>query len=297
MNTYYKKTNTTMNKIVKNLSTLALAFFATLSVNAQNESSLLWEIKGNGLENSSYVFGTIHMICEEDYIMTAVIENTLKNVDAYYAELDFSNMENMVEMQKALQANEPLSKRLSTEEYATLKKLLNETFGMDILHFENLSDAAIASTLTFKSFPCDSHKMYEMELLQMALSSKKEMGGLETVQSQLEVMSNSFNPKAIIKLLEDFQQLKYESTNKMVELYKSQDIEGLLNFMNEASYMDEKTADMMLHSRNHNWIEIMPDIMKNKSTFFAVGAAHLGGETGVIALLKQKGYTVTPVKI
>jgi len=28
---------------------------------------------------------------------------------------------------------------------------------------------------------------------------------------------------------------------------------------------------------------------------FAVGAAHLGGDNGVIALLRKEGYTLTPV--
>ena len=40
----------------------------------------------------------------------------------------------------------------------------------------------------------------------------------------------------------------------------------------------------------------MTQMAKGSSTFFAVGAAHLGGETGVIALLERAGYTVTPVK-
>jgi uncharacterized protein YbaP (TraB family) len=31
-------------------------------------------------------------------------------------------------------------------------------------------------------------------------------------------------------------------------------------------------------------------------TFFAVGAGHLGGNTGVIALLRKQGYTVKPVQ-
>ena len=40
----------------------------------------------------------------------------------------------------------------------------------------------------------------------------------------------------------------------------------------------------------------MPGIMKDKSTLFAVGAAHLVGEKGVIELLKKAGYTVEGIK-
>jgi uncharacterized protein YbaP (TraB family) len=34
---------------------------------------------------------------------------------------------------------------------------------------------------------------------------------------------------------------------------------------------------------------------KKESTFFAVGAGHLGGDQGVISLLRKKGYTVKPI--
>jgi uncharacterized protein YbaP (TraB family) len=48
----------------------------------------------------------------------------------------------------------------------------------------------------------------------------------------------------------------------------------------------------MLEVRNTNWAVKMPDMMKDKSFFFAVGAAHLL-EQGVI--LVEAGYTVKPI--
>lgn len=285
-----------MKKYFRNLVAI-VTLVSSFGVQAQNESSLLWEIKGNGLEKPSYIFGTIHMICQEDYIMTPVIENTLKSVDNYYAEIDFTNMADLLLMQESLKTEIPLSKRISAEEYAKLKELLHENFQMNIDEFEHSSLAAIASTLTFKSFPCDQHKMYEMELLQMAMKSNKKMGGLETVKEQLDIMNTNFDIEAIIKMLEEFQLKGFESTNQMVSLYKEQRIDDLVEFMNEASYMDEETNESMLIKRNNNWIAKMPEIMKNKSTFFAVGAAHLGGKNGVITILKEKGYKVTPIKL
>ena len=40
----------------------------------------------------------------------------------------------------------------------------------------------------------------------------------------------------------------------------------------------------------------MANMMSRQKTFFAVGAGHLGGETGVVALLRQAGYTLSPVR-
>ena len=38
------------------------------------EQHLLWKISGNGLKNPSYLFGTIHMLCADD----AVLSDSLK---------------------------------------------------------------------------------------------------------------------------------------------------------------------------------------------------------------------------
>jgi uncharacterized protein len=85
------------------------------------------------------------------------------------------------------------------------------------------------------------------------------------------------------------------SFNQMVEIYKKQDLKQLA----EVSGKDEDFDDyeeVMLKNRNQNWIPVIAKAMKQKPGFFAVGAAHLAGEHGVISLLRQKGYKVSPVK-
>lgn len=278
-----------------------MAFFALaispFITNAQTDQGLLWEVTGNGLTKPSYVFGTIHMICKEDYLMTPAIENTLKNVDAFYAEINFGDPNTTTVMQKAMKADVPLSKRLTPEKYNELKKLLKETVQIDIVQFEDLSDAAIVSMITVKSFPCNDFKMYEMEFLQSAIQNKKKLGGLETIEQQMEIMSKSLDMDATIKMLREFKEKGFESTHKMVGLYKQQQITPLHDFLRQSSYMNAEVYNELLTKRNHNWIEQMPKLMQDQSVFFAVGAAHLGGEQGVLRLLSERGYTLKPVNI
>ena len=54
--------------------------------------------------------------------------------------------------------------------------------------------------------------------------------------------------------------------------------------------------ETLIYARNDNWMKQMPEIMKQKSTLFAVGAGHLPGERGLLAQLKKAGYTVEGVK-
>ena len=53
--------------------------------------------------------------------------------------------------------------------------------------------------------------------------------------------------------------------------------------------------DLLLYTRNRNWVQQMEPIMQEKSTLFAVGAGHLGGEKGVLDLLRKKGYNLRPI--
>ena len=285
-----------MKKLVKSIAICALTL-VSFTIFAQDNKSLLWEISGKGLEKPSYVFGTIHMICQEDYIMTETIQNTLKNVDAFYAEIDFSNPENMAVLQQSMMSETPLSQRLNNEQYQKLQQLLKEVVDLDITQFEHLTDAAIVSMVTFKSFPCTDFKMYEMELLQTAAAAEKKMGGLETAAEQMEILGKSLGINAVFEMLNDLKKDGFKSTKEMVALYTNQDVQGLYDYMKKSSYMTDEVYNEMLTKRNHNWINEMPALMKNQSVFFAVGAAHLSGNNGVLKLLKDNGYTVKPVNI
>ena len=54
--------------------------------------------------------------------------------------------------------------------------------------------------------------------------------------------------------------------------------------------------DLMLYDRNRNWVETIKVQSAKEASFYAVGAGHLGGEEGVIALLRKAGFTVKPIK-
>ena len=82
---------------------------------------------------------------------------------------------------------------------------------------------------------------------------------------------------------------------KLMDVYRNQDLDKMQEMTAGEEGMSDY-IDLLLYNRNANWAKKMPAIMKSKATLFAVGAGHLGGEKGVINLLRQAGYTVRPVK-
>lgn len=279
-----------MKNLFKSLLTIVTVLISSFGF-SQNENALLWKVSGNGLEKPSYVFGTIHMICQDDYFLNENVSQALKNSEALFTEINFGNMEEMLLMQKSVQTDIPLKERISEKKYKKLESLLKEKLNTEIISLEKLSEAGIASMIMMKSFSCDNIKMYEIELLQKAMSEKKQLGGLETVKEQLKIMEDHLNIDACIKMLEELKSSE-DSNRKMVELYKAQNIDELLQLLNSSSYMNEKAYHEFVVNRNNNWVTKMPELMKNKSVFFAVGAAHLGSKDGVLDLLRKNGYTV-----
>lgn len=104
----------------------------------------------------------------------------------------------------------------------------------------------------------------------------------------------------------DYVKFMDESGTGMREAYRRQDIfkvyeqkriqlQKLYSIYPDDSLALKKISKEILYDRNYSWMKVIPDIIKEKSTFIAVGAVHLGGEEGLIDLLKKEGYTIEPV--
>jgi uncharacterized protein YbaP (TraB family) len=82
--------------------------------------------------------------------------------------------------------------------------------------------------------------------------------------------------------------------NEMIQVYLKKDVNALYQFMKDKGVTDNFESTMLI-KRNKNWIPKMKKAMKESPSFFAVGAGHLGGKSGVLALLRKKGYKVEPI--
>src|SRR5262245_25357980 len=87
------------------ISAILLFFPALLGCTQNNsksveaaKSSLLWKISGNGLEKPSYLFGTIHMLCQEDAILSDSLKKAIRQSDNVYLEVQMDNLLEMIGM-------------------------------------------------------------------------------------------------------------------------------------------------------------------------------------------------------
>lgn len=270
---------------------------------AEKDSALLYEISGNGLEKPSYLFGTFHIICSKDMIQTTKLTSYVDKTERLFLEVDLSNQAEMQSGAKMafLADGKTLKDLYSKEEYAKVDELMQNSLGLPLENFKTYKPLFLSvSILTNpKTLGCSQANSYDLSFMQYAVSKQKPVEGLETMQLQIDTI-DSIPLEKQAKDLYEIALNPDKSTKEfmqMLEIYKTQDAGKIFQFMQTQMKDDVMFQTNFLDKRNTAWIPKIEKAVKEKPTFFAVGAGHLGGKTGVINLLRKRGFKVEPIKV
>lgn len=266
--------------------------------------SLLWEISGKNLKAPSYVFGTIHMIDRDNYFFTDAAKEAFAKAENITFEIDMEEMTDMsvmmpLLMQSFMRGDTTLRDLLSDEDYQLVSNHFQE-IGLPMMFVERIKPMFLSMLGSGDmTNPMEQQDIvsYEMELMAMAKQQEKEVMGLETAEYQMSMFDSiPYRKQAnmLVASIEDGSDAAEKQMEEMVKLYTTQDIEGMQTLMQGEQDMLEY-EDLLLVTRNRNWIPVMEKRMAEGPSFFAVGAGHLAGAEGVLRLLMQAGYTVRPV--
>jgi len=266
--------------------------------------SLLWEISGKNLEAPSYVFGTIHMIDREAYFFSDHAKDAFAKAENVTFEIDMEEMMDMsvmmpLLMQSFMRNDTTLRDLLTDEDYQLVSDHFRE-IGLPMMFVERIKPMFLSmlgsGDMTNPTQQQDIVS-YEMELMAMAKAQEKEVMGLETAEYQMSMFDSiPYTKQAdmLVASIKDGSDAADKQMEEMVELYTTQDIEGMQTLMEGEEDVVEY-QDLLLVRRNQNWIPVMEKRMADGVSFFAVGAGHLAGPEGVLRLLMKAGYTVKPV--
>jgi uncharacterized protein len=276
------------------------SFYFTKTQAQQQDKSLLYEISGNGITQPSYLYGTIHVICKDDFFVTDATKEKFSKAQQVYMEIDMDDPKMMPDMMKSMYMTDgtTIKSLLSDTDYQKVSQFFKDTLKMNIAGMDKMKPFMISSMTLPKLLACPMSS-YEETFTKMAKTENKEILGLETPQDQFAAIDKMGMKKQadmmLVKMVDDWNEGKATFRN-MVKSYKEQDVEKLLEEMGKSKNADSEFQKDLLETRNNNWIPKISKIVTEKPTFFAVGAGHLGGEKGVVALLKKQGFTVKAVK-
>ncbi len=270
------------------------------------EKSVVWKITGNGLKKPSYLYGTIHMIPKNQYEMPDVIREALDNSKRVTFEIDMKEMTNlrtqMSLMTKAFMPNgKTIKDLLSPEDYTFVKGKMAEK-GLPGGMMERMKPLFLSTLFSGDEGGSgqDNGAMtsVEMELYQSTKNRRLETAGLETTSYQMSIF-DSIPYQAQAKMLVDGLRASVtdptggeNQLDQLLKLYHAQDINAMQTMISDEGEGMAAYEEILLKKRNRNWIAPMGRMMREKPTLFAVGAGHLGGPGGVVALLRKEGYRV-----
>lgn len=273
------------------------------------DKSLLWEISGADLEAPSYLFGTIHMINKSDFFLTESTKTALSSTEKITFEINMEDMGDftslMPVMMKMFMADGKTLKDLYTEEEYKLVKAHFEKLGLPLAFLGRIKPMFLSMMASEDAMSMQNSTQsgeivsYEMELMKLAQEEEKAVDGLETAEFQMSLFDSipyDVQAQMLMATIESNDTTSESSQlEEMVKMYKDQDIQGMQRMVKGDEGGISDYEELLLLRRNRNWIPVMEEMMADKATFFAVGAGHLGGEEGVIALLRKAGYTLSPI--
>jgi uncharacterized protein YbaP (TraB family) len=264
---------------------------------------LLWEISGNGITKPGYLYGTMHVSEKMVFNLSDSFFLALRQVDMVALETNHDAWQKFTDNLVQESGVDPFQTGVYYDNGKANNDLYNESFlfntpGREM--YGALLSAKPVMTNEFLYRSNDYQQDYEEDtyldlfIFQAGKKLGKTVIGLETLEGSYEALLRSRIPD------DDKEENKrgYFNPNTMNldEAYRNQDLD-LIDSINRITSPGKNFQRWMLDERNKIMVNGIDSILQSgNSLFSAVGAAHLPGETGLIKLLRKKGYNLRAVQ-
>jgi uncharacterized protein YbaP (TraB family) len=275
--------------------------------------SLLWEISGNGLKKPSYLFGTMHVSDKLAFHLGDSFYTAIKSADVVALETNPESWQDDYSQSVFFRGNrrDPSSMAnlyaANRLEWPTDHMRIT-TFAID--RYEEAIKAALAvepsmiNGMLYRTYGRQAEDFEEdtfldMYIFQTGKKLGKRVSGVENFQESEKLVMEAY--KAMLRdQHKKRRSYDYEGmiTNpkKVEDAYRKGDLD-LLDSLESLTVFSDAFQEKFLYKRNEIQANSIDSIIQKMSLFVGVGAAHLPGKRGVIELLRQKGYTMRPVRM
>jgi uncharacterized protein YbaP (TraB family) len=264
----------------------------------------LWEVSSDATK--VYLFGTIHVGKREFYPLPAVVEDAYKRASAIALEIDSTDVQALSSAISTGLYTPPdrLSNHVPPDLQAKLNKALGK-IGLPEEQVQVMKPFMVMLTLTsleYARLGYDSANGLDIHFADRAGKDGKKIIALESAASQFAMM-NSLSEPVQRELLEiTLQEMDSNDipalVEAMVSAWKTSDLARLEAVLAAEERKLSKGAASEFHEkfltrRNEAMTQKIEGLLRDRSiVFVAVGAAHLLGKDGIVAMLRQKGYRV-----
>lgn len=296
------------------------------SVAPELEDALLWEISGNDLANSSFLYGTFHTMNGSFLDSVPNFYTSLRKVKQVVAEVDMVNQNLIAPKQEdvmsfAMPKDTTYQMLFSQEDFVFVDSCLTTVMQQKMYSILKPAYTSLLYTIMSTTKQEDLGNGLDKFIMSTAKQNSQKVLGLETMEEHMKIVYNLYktmcagsvkdqadlllfglrNPELGEGVMEEMESLyRRQMLSKLAEPSEKMEVK-IKEFFPQ--YSDEKVEEAsekmmadLVDVRNDNWMKKIPTMIKEEPSLIAVGALHLVGEKGLINQLRDMGFTVKPVK-
>lgn len=291
----------------RNCFLLALACALGLSCVAHDANAaqklFMWKVTSG--KSTVYLVGAIHMVPKDFFPLPSAMEKAFDDSSTLVLEIDERKADPMeLAKQGVYGADDELVNHIKDDTKVAFEKYcapLDRMTNLTLHHMKPWCAANMIGILEVQKRGFDKNLGVDKHFLDEAVEQKKDVQELESIDFQMHAfadLSEDLQDKLLKSALADVDHTD-EDAKSMVNAWKAGDAE----LMDKVATRDEKdhpelkpVMDKLLYERNDGMLEKIEEYLKSaKQTFVVVGAAHLTGPRGLVALLRKKDYHVDQV--
>lgn len=280
--------------------------------------AIIWEVKSD--TSTVYLVGSIHVAKEDTYPLKSVLMNSFNKSDILAVEMD------MVEYQKNLPLQFYILNYYTYDDGSTIKDhLTEETFNLLDEYLNNTKIKGVSKSTAYNYKPVMLYSLISTQIyedagykskygidlffLNEAYKRKMEIVEIESAYFQVELLtelSDELQELLLLSTLMESEEKQLKSVEKMLKAWidgNYSEFEKMLNetenpnidsMTDEEKEIYEEYNQKFYINRNIAMTDKVEEFLKgNKDVFYVVGSAHMFGDSGIVKLLEDRGYTVT----
>ncbi len=265
----------------------------------------VWRVEGeNG--GALYLCGTIHILRSTDYPLPAAYETAYENTDELILELPpgASKSDNLTLRMREL-GTLPTGKRLEhlidAGDWEKVRAWAKKRgMGESLLNrFHPWFVSLMMVAVEYEALGAGAAHGVDQHFEERAKRDGKPGAGLETVEEQLALFSTMTPEQEREVLQQTIAELEHvaEEYEAMIRAWKAGDLEHLQEMLFREAARHPELMERFLTARNRAWVPRLIEVLeRGGKAMVLVGAGHLGGEDGVLALLEKAGHHAVKVE-
>ena len=270
------------------------------------KAQLLYQVSGKGIKGHSYIFAT-NKLCHISFLDTVPqlfkIFNSCPVVITEMA-LNSAEVHNVLAQAALLPDATPLQSFYTPEEYRRIDEALTSTVRLSLKSLERLKPAYITElykTELYKTWlGYDENRSSEIFFQAVAAEQGKTIISLNDTQESIYALFDHEPPERqaqeLLTLIR-YPEREIRQARALLALYRN-------GHLSEISYQvqmpDNQTtvsySDYQIYAaRNITWADHLTVLLQKPGNFIVLDAIYLGGEKGLLHLLRNRGFKIRPV--